>query len=71
MADVASLKTMVEHLQKSKGDLQKSKDVSEQSCQSLKLTLEEGRYQHASAINDMESNIIASIREQFSSQRIK
>ena len=64
IANVTSLKTKVEHLQKSKGD-------SDQSLQSLKATLEGERHQHASTINNLESNIMTSIREKFSSQQIK
>ncbi len=62
--DVSSLKARVEHLQKSKEDC-------EQSFRALKATLEEERHQYASTLNDVESSIVASIREKFSSQQIK
>ena len=64
LLDAKSLNAEVEYLQK-------IKDESEESLRTLKNTLENERHQHASIINDLESNIVESIREKFSSSQIK
>lgn len=62
ISNVESLTSKVEVLQQNKDDLY-------QSVQSLEKTLEDERRQHCTSMNNLENDLLASIREKFSSQR--
>ena len=62
VSDVESLTSKVEALQQNKDDLY-------QSVQSLEKTLEDERRHHCTSMNNLENDLLASIREKFSSQR--
>ena len=62
ISNVESLTSKVEVLQQNKDDLY-------QSVQSLEKTLEDERRQQCTSMNNLENDLLASIREKFSSQR--
>jgi len=64
------LEVNVESLNAKVEQFQQSKDSCDRSLRALKTTLEDGRRQHISVLNNLESSIISSIQDRFSANKL-